>query len=285
MDPFWTRNSGSGWVRFGRGIPCNLGRPKTLAAIRDLILRLANENHWGFGRILGELKKLGVTISKSTVKNILREIGIDPAPKRGAGSWSDFIKRHLQSLWACDFFSKRIVCRRGIVDIFVLFFMHVGSRRVFVSGITANPDAVWMKQQARNFSMISADEPTPPKYLIMDLDSKFTAEFRDILKTDGVEPIRVGPCKPNLNAHAERFVLSIKSECLDHFVVFGQKHLQYLIDQYLQYYNRERPHQGVGNRPLTEASAEPATLPLPQGEVVCDERLGGLLKHYHRQAA
>ncbi len=260
------------------------GRPRTQKEIRDLVLQLARDNRWGFGRIVGELRKLGVVVSKSTVKNILKENGINPAPVRN-GSWSDFIKRHLQTLWACDFFSKRVVCRRGIVDIFVLFFMHIGSRRVFVSGISANPDSVWMKQQAKNFSMTFADTSTPPKYLIMDLDSKFTAEFRDMLKGDGVESIRVGPCKPNLNAHTERFVLSIKTECLDHFVVFGQKHLQYLIDQYLVFYNRERPHQGMENQPLSQTESQPAIIPFPNGEVVCDERLGGLLKHYHRQAA
>lgn len=261
------------------------GRPKTPDEIRDLILRLARENGWGFTRILGELKKLGIRIGRSTVINILREHGLDPGPMRGEGSWSDFIQRHAKTLWACDFFTKRIVTMRGLVDMFVLVFIHIGTRRVFVSGMSANPDNIWMKQQARNFAMTFADAPLAASHLIRDRDCKFTADFDQILKDDGIETVRTAIRSPNMNAYAERFVQSIKTECLDHFVVFGDKHLRYLLDQYLAYYHSERPHQGLGNRPLSAPDDPPVTLPFPQSEVAYSERLGGLLKHYYRQAA
>jgi putative transposase len=261
------------------------GRPRTPDEIRELILRLARENGWGYTRILGELKKLGVSVCRSTVINVLREHGLDPGPLRGEGSWADFIQRHLQTLWACDFFGKRIVSRRGIVDMFVLVFIHIGTRRVFVSGMSANPDNIWMKQQAKNFAMTFADTPLAPNHLIRDRDTKFTADFDQILKDDGVKTVRTPIRSPNMNTHCERVIQSIKSECLDHFVVFGAKHLRYLIDQYLAHYHLERPHQGLGNRPLSAADDPPATLPFPPSEVACRERLGRLLKHYNRKAA
>ncbi len=142
-----------------------------------------------------------------------------------------------------------------------------------------------MVQQAQAMSKVFGNQPTPAQYLILDRDSKFTTDFAKTLEAGGVELLRSAPRCPNMNAFAERFVLSIKSECLDHFIAFGEDHLRYLCDQYLTYYNRERPHQGLDNQPLPEASGEaPATLAFPTGEVVCEERLGGLLKHYHRAA-
>ncbi len=262
------------------------GRPRTPEEIRELILRLARENGWGFTRLRDELRKLGIRVSHSTVVNILHEHGLDPGPKRGEGTWTDFIQRHLQTLWACDFFTKRIVTMRGLVDVFVLVFIHIGTRRVFIFGMTVNPDNVWMKQQAKNFAMTFADTPLAPSHLIRDRDTKFTADFDQILSDDDVETVRTQPQSPNMNAYCERVIQSIKRECLDHFVVFGEKHLRYLIDHWLAYYHFERPHQGLGNRPLSDANDCPSTtLPFPQGEVACCQRLGGLLKHYYRKAA
>jgi putative transposase len=262
------------------------GRPKTADEIRDLILRLARENGWGYTRILGELKKLGISVCRSTVINILREHGLDPGPKRGEGSWTDFVRRHAETLWACDFFSKKVWTLGGMVDVFVLFFIHVQSRRVHIAGMTAHPDNVWMMQQARNVSMFFADQPVPPRHLIMDMDTKFTTGFRDILKSDGMKMVRVGPRKPNLNAYAERWVQTIRQECVDHFICFGVEHLRHIVREFVIHYNQFRPHQSLGNRPLSAADdPPPATLVFPQGEVICNERLGGLLKHYYRQAA
>ena len=263
------------------------GRPKTDVDIQSLVLRLARENAWGYTRILGELKKLGVgKISRSTVVNILKENGLDPGPKRGKGTWHEFVRRHAETLWACDFFTKKTWTFGGLVDVYVLFFIHIGTRRVHIAGMTANPDNAWMVQQARNMSMVFAEQPTPPKYLIMDMDAKFTANFRATLEADNVESVRVGPLAPNLNAFAERWVQTIRRECLDHFVCFGIDHLRHIVKEFEAFYNQNRPHQSLGNRPIPDAQSEaPATLPFPGGAIACKQRLGGVLKHYYPQAA
>jgi putative transposase len=182
-----------------------LGRPRTAEDIRALILRLARENGWGYARVLGELKKLGIhTVSKTTVANILREAGLDPGPKRGEGTWSDFVARHAATLWACDFLTVRSLTIRGCVDLFVLFFVHIGSRRAFVAGVTANPDAAWVTQQARNASMQMADWRLPASRILIDYDSKFPRSFDAVFAAEGAKVQRVGPQAPNLNAVAER---------------------------------------------------------------------------------
>lgn len=262
------------------------GRPKTPEEIRDLILRIAGETGWGTARILGELTKLGVRVARSTISAILLEHGFDPGPKRGEGTWSEFIARHAETLWATDFFSKKVWTACGLVDVFVLFFIHIGTRRVNVAGMTTNPDGEWMAQQAWNMSMVFAEEKITLKYLIMDMDTKFTAKYRAILESDGIEVVRVGPRKPNLNAHAERFVQSCKVECLDHFVCFGVDHLRHIVSRYVSFYNWHRPHQGRSNRTLPVAAGdEPDVIPFRGGRIACQSDLGGLLKHYFRQAA
>lgn len=264
-----------------RQSPAKLGRPKTDEEVRQLVIRLARENRWGSARILGELKKLGVRkICRSTVRNILKANGFDPGPYLGETTWDEFLKIHAKTLWACDFFSKRIWTMKGRVDGYVLFFLHLGSRRVFVTPSTVQPDRVWMAQQARNVSMHFADQPDKPKILIRDHDGKFSPEFDAILESEDITVKKVGPLAPNLNAFAERWVQSIKRECLDHFIVLGERHLDHLIREYLAYYHTERPHQGLDNRPLT--LVEPGEN--SAGEIVCSERLGGLLKHYYRKA-
>ena len=262
------------------------GRPKTPDEIRDLVVRLAQETGWGYTRILGELKKLGVTVARSTVVAILKEHGLDPGPKRGEGTWSEFVQRHAQTLWACDFFAKKVWTTGGLVDVFVLFFIHVGTRRVHIAGVTANPDETWMVQQARNVSMLFADENVPQQYLIMDMDAKFTTRFRATLESDGPEIVRVGPRKPNLNAFAERFVQTIKQECLDHFVCFGVEHLRHIVGTFAAFYNRHRPHQGRDNRTLPDAAGEKwEPIPIARGPVKCRAELVGLLRRYYRRAA
>ena len=183
------------------------GRPRTELEIRELILRIARENGWGFSRILGELKKLGInSVSRSTVVNILKEAGFDTSPTRGKGTWSEFLERHQKTLWASDFLSVKSLTTKGFVDLFVLFFIHPGTRRVIVSGITTNPNSVWMKQQARNVTGEIRDLGFPaPVVLIIDHDTKYTREFDAIFESEGTEVKRVGPIAPNLNAYAERF--------------------------------------------------------------------------------
>jgi putative transposase len=262
------------------------GRPKTPQDIRELVLRLARENAWGCTRILGELKKLGVgKISRSTVVKILKENGVDPGPRRGEGTWHDFLQRHRDTLWACDFFTKKVWTTTGLVEMFVLFFIHLGSRRVHVLGPTAHPYRSWMVQQARNIAMIFEDEAVKPKYRLRDRDSKFVKEFDALLTSEGIAVTPIGVRAPNQNAVAERFVQSVKCECLDHFVVFGEYHLRHILSEYLTYYHCFRPHQGLDNRPLNGIESAVPEAARPVGEVVCHERLGGLLRHYQRVAA
>ena len=193
--------------------PGKPGRPRTEVEIRDLVLRLARETGWGYTRILGELKKLGVrAICRSTVINILKEHGLDPGPRRGLGTWDEFLKRHAATLWACDFFTKQIWTKAGLVDYFVLFFIHLGSRRVYVSGLTAQPDRAWTVQQARHVAMHFAEQPEKPTILLRDFDGKFAPEFDAILKADGVTVKKVGPHAPHLHAYAERWVQSCRRE-------------------------------------------------------------------------
>jgi putative transposase len=277
----WVREVAGLTVRRSRRAP---GRPRTAIDVRALALRLARENAWGYTRILGELKKLGTRVSRSTVVNILKEAGLDPGPKRGEATWDEFITRHAKTLWACDFFSAKTWTLRGVVDLYILFFIHVGTRRVHVAGVSTNPDRIWTAQAARNVSMAFAETPDRPQYLIRDLDSKFGPEFDDIFRGDGIEVMKVGPRKPNLNAFAERWVRTARAECLDHFLIFGEAHLRHLLSRFMRFDNDHRPHPSVGNRPLSGLDP-PGDGFCTAADVACEESLGGLLKHYHRVAA
>lgn len=241
---------------------------------------------WGYTRILGELRKLGIrNISRQTVKNILKEHGLDPGPKRGVGTWDEFLKIHASTLWACDFFSKRVWTWKGPVDLYLLVFLHLGSRKAWVSSATAHPDSTWVAQQARNFGMDVADGSEEATLVLHDADTKFTEQFRGILKSGGITPKQVTPVSPNLNAYVERFIQTIQQECLDHFVVIGEEHLNHIVGEFLRYYHEERPHQGIGNVPLKTGQAALDDQLSCASRVGCQSRLGGLLKHYHRAAA
>jgi putative transposase len=246
-----------------------------------LVLQMAGENEWGYERIQGELKKLGYTISVTTIKRILKERGFPTAPKR-SGNWADFIRRHAETLWASDFVSKRILTKIRFVDCYLLFAIHIASRRVHLVGVTTQPTAAWMAQQARNLRLHFDELPVKPAYFIHDRDIKFTKQFGTILSNDKeLEIIKLPARSPNLNAFAERWVRSFREECLDHFIVFGEGHMRHIAEEYIAHYNEERPHQGKCNNTLGlnvhESSAN--------GPVTCKTRLGGLLKHYVRQAA
>ena len=262
--------------------PAKRGRPRTNDEIRDIILRLASETGWGTTRILGELRKLGVrNVSRTTILNILRANGFDPGPKRGEGTWDEFIRIHAKTLWACDFLQKKIWTKSGLVDYFVLFFIHIGSRRVFVSGMTDQPHAKWMAQQARNLAIHLHETGMEASYLIRDGDKKFAEQFDAILESGGTKIVRIPRASPNLNCYAERWCQTLQHECLDHFIILGAKHLRYLVSEFLDYYHSHRPHQGLGNKLLTSTGHDPQA----QGQIICKERLGGLLKHYYRKAA
>jgi putative transposase len=189
-------------------------------------------------------------------------------------------------LWACDFLAVRSATIRGFVDLYVLLFIHIGSRRAFVSGISANSTHEWVTQQGRNAPMQMAEWSHGAERIFIDYDKKFSRSFDEVFKAEGVKVQRVGPVAPNLNAYAERFAQSLRAECLDHFVACGERYLRYLLKEYLEQYNSERPHQWKDIVPLSEAFRDqPAITQFPSGEVQCRERLSGVLRYYYHAAA
>ena len=264
------------------------GRPRTVEDLRELVLRIAGETGWGYSRILGELKKVGLgTICRSTVVNILKDAGLDPGPKRGEHTWAEFLAVHAATLWQCDFFSHKVLTWRGWKDCFVLAFVHVGTRRVFVSPCTRKPDAAWVQQQAAAFvgHLAAIGQSPADTILFRDRDGKYTPPFDDTLRSHGVDVRRTPVRSPNVNAYVERWGQSLRVECLDRMLALGETHLNYLVSEYVEHHNTERPHQSLGNRPLPDAGQpDPPVLPFPESGVVCEKRLGGLLRHYRRVA-
>ena len=264
-----------------------VGRPPVRADVAELVLRMAHENPtWGYRRIVGGLAALDHAISHQTVKNILAQHGVDPAPQRkGKTSWPDFLRSHTECLLATDFFTTEVWTAFGLVTYYTLFFIHIGSRKVYVAGITRNPTDDWMRQVTRNLTFQHYDLLEGCRYLIRDRDAKFTVGFDMIMRSMGIEPVPLPPRSPNLNAFAEWFARSIKDECLDRMIFFGEAFLRHAVTEYVEHhYQHERPHQGKDNRllfpPPQHAAGPPTT-----GPVLCRERLGGMLKFYHRTAA
>jgi len=249
------------------------------------VVRLARENSgWGYDRIVGALANLGHQVSDQTVGNILRRHGIGPVPQRSkTTTWKDFIRRHTDVLAGIDFFTVEVLTWRGLVTYYVLFFIHLESRRVSIAGITDHPDACWMRQMACNATLEGMGDLSGCRYLLHDRDAKFCPEFCETLAAGGVKCLRLPPRSPNLNAFAERWVRSVKEECLSHLILFGERSLRKALTQFQKHYHSERNHQGKGNVLLFPRAEE-----IPRGRmspIECRERLGGLLKYYHRRAA
>ncbi len=261
------------------------GRPKVSEEVERIVLRMVEENPtWGYDRIVGALSNLGHVLSDETVGNILRRNGVPPAPRRKPKiPWSSFIETHQDVITACDFFTVEVFTATGLITFYVLFFLQVGSREVHIAGVTPHPDEHWMKQVARNVTMDGWGFLQGQRYLILDRDSKFCAAFRHLIQWAGMKLIRLPPRSPNLNPHAERFVRSVKEECLSRLVLFGEAGLRRALREYVAYYHKERNHQGKGNVLLSPArSEEPSS---STGPIECQQRLGGLLKFYRRRAA
>ena len=255
------------------------GRRKTPDEIKELVLRLARENAWGYTRILGELRKLGIKTSRSNVVNILKANGLDPNSRRGKGSWTEFLNSHGETLWQVDFFSKNLITADGLRQFFCMVFLNVATREAFVSPCTAKTTEAWVEEQTEAF--VSHVKVTGKKagLVFRDNDSVYRRNFDETLKKHGIDVHRLEIRAPNTNAFVERFIQTIQQETLDNFLVYGPDHFDYLVSEFLAHYHTERPHQGKDNRPLRLSEA-PAT-----GEIVCSQRLGGLLKHYYRKAA
>lgn len=256
------------------------GRPRISDYLRQLIIKMAKDNkHLGIRKLHGFMKYLGLTVSATTISRVLREHGIDPCDDRPERTtWNEFIKREWDSLCAIDFFHKDIWTAHGLVRYMVLVVIDYKTRKVEIAGIIPQAHGDWMKQMARNLTDPIDGFLKGKKYLIHDWDSLFTKDFRDILRAGGVRCVKTSVACPNMNPFVERFVRSIKHECLNKMLIFGERHLRYCVNEYIEHYHTERPHQGIGNNIIE---------PQPQskdGEIVCHERLGGLLKSYRRAA-
>ncbi len=257
-----------------------IGRPRTAPEIAQLVVLMARSNPtWGYTRIRGALRNLGHQIGRNTIKRILLEHGIRPAPLRGM-SWETFLRAHWGAIAATDFFSVEVVSWTGLVRYFVLFVIDLQTRRVEIAGIAPQPDGEWMKQIARNLTDADEGFLNGARCLIHDRDPLFTEAFKGILKMSGVDTVKLPAHSPDLNSYAERFVCSIKSECLGQIIPLGERHLRTAVREYTEHYHRERNHQGLDNELIEKPSDEPDM----DSAVECEERLGGVLKYYRRAA-
>jgi transposase InsO family protein len=256
-----------------------VGRPGVMQEIRELIVRMAEENpSWGYARIQGALKHLDHRAARSTIAKVLKEHGIQPSPDRPM-SWRTFVHSHASVIAAADFFTTEVWTARGLVRHFTLFLIDIATRRVHIAGTTTNPTSVWMEQVARNLTDCDEGFLTEKRFLVIDRDGIFSPRFKAIVENTGVEILLTAYQAPNMNAFAERFVRSIKSECLDQMIFLGQGSLIRAIAEYSAHYHDERTHQGIGNEMIR------GTKTRSEGVVDASERLGGLLKYYHRRAA
>jgi putative transposase len=255
------------------------GRPPVDIDTRDLVVRLGRENpRWGYQRIRGELRKLGIRISATTVRSILRRAGLDPAPRRAGPTWAEFLRSQAAGIWATDFFTVETI---GLRTLYVLFFIELSTRRVHLAGVTAHPDAAWVTQQARNLAI--EERLSGVRFLVRDRDAKFTGPFDAVLRAEGVRVIRTPVRSPRANAVAERFVRTVRRECLDHVLVYDRRHLELVLGAYVAHYVDERPHRGLGL--AVPAGIRPAEVPGATPTLV--ERrdvLGGLIHEYRRAA-
>jgi transposase InsO family protein len=256
------------------------GRPALAEETVKLICRLARENpRWGYLRIVGELKKLGVRVSKTSVATVLRRHGVPPAPRREGPTWTQFLSAQAKGIVATDFFHVDTVLLRRY---YVLFVIEIESRVVHALGVTTNPNGPWVTQFARNFASDLEDAGRRFRFLIRDRDTKFTVSFDEVFASIGVETIRTPIRSPRANAYAERFVRTIRQECLDHLLIVSRQHLESVLDQYVEPYNQARPHRGLHLGQPIPRSLPPA--PIDEGTVTRVDILGGIIHEYERAA-
>ena len=256
------------------------GRPRTAKAIRALVLEMARDNPgWGYRRIHGELTGLGCTLAPSTVWQILKDAGIDPAPRRSGQAWRAFLEAQAKTILAVDFFHVDTLFLRRL---YILFFIEHGTRRVHLAGITAHPAGEWVTQQARNLLMALEDHADSVKFLLRDRDTKFTAAFDAVFTAPGVRIIKTPVQAPRANAIAERWISSARRECLDRMLVTGGRHLRLVLREYVEHYNVHRPHRTLRQRP--PAGRERPLTMSQNARVLRRDRLGGLIHEYTQVA-
>jgi transposase InsO family protein len=254
------------------------GRPRTNQEVEKLVVRLARENDWGNKRIQGELLKLGHALSDETVANILRRHGIPPLPEREPSlSWRHLMSHYQDQLLACDFFTVETLF---LQTLYVFVFIEIGSRRVHFAGCTPHPNGQWVTQQARQVVWeLEGREPTI-RFLIRDNDKKFSQSFDTVFRAEGIDVIRTPYRAPNANAFAERWIRSVREECLDKLLIIHPSHLRRVMREYVAHYNSARPHQGIAQQiPIPQRAT------MPDGPVYSRNVLGGIIHEYYRQAA
>lgn len=257
-------------------------KPKEL---RELVIHIAAETGFGLTRIVGELRRLGVKkISRQTVRNILKDEGLPTNPDRTSDCWTEFLKRHGETLWASDFFSVKAVTPKGLRDLYVLVFLCLQTREVIVTESTEHPNSAWVCEQTKSFIQQTKSRKAKPAVLIHDRDVKYTARFKKLLETNGLKPSPLPITSPNLNGRCEKFIGTIKLECLSRFIVFGKKHLDHLVASFTDYYNHHRSHSSrIHLPPVGDAPQEVASLAV--NDVVIRSHVGGLVKSFKRKAA
>jgi putative transposase len=261
--------------------PHRTGRPPVSAEITTLIERLATENNsWGYKRIQGELLKLGHRVSASTIRRVLQALKIPPAPQRNTDTtWRQFLHAQASTMLATDFF--HVDCAVTLQRLYCLFVIEVGSRYVHILGVTANPDGPWTAQQIRNLLMDLGDRAVGFRFLIRDRAGQFTAAFDAVLAGAGIEAVKIPPRSPRANAHAERFVLTARTELTDRMLVFGERHLRTVLAQYKVHYNGRRPHR---SRHLRPPRPDRPVADLSRKRIQRRPVLGGLINEYERAA-
>ena len=268
------------------------GKPRTATNIEALACQMARDNTWGYDRIQGELQKLDIKVSNTTVANILRRNGLPASPDRKGLTWREFHSRHADVFLCADFLTQEVWTLKGLQTAFIFFVIHLQTRKVLLARATFSPNAQWLKQQARHVLWECEEQGIKPRFFLRDNDGCYSQDFDALLKAAGIEKVKTPFKAPNANSFAERWVLSLRVEALNHLILFGLAHLQHVLDEYRLFFNRHRPHQGINNtipeQFTTEATDKPPKTVDPQkpaGEVECQHFLGGLLKSYSRKAA
>ncbi len=258
------------------------GRPAIAKGTTALVLRLAKENpYWGYRRIHGELATMGIVLAPSSVWAILKRHGIEPSPRRTGPTWSEFLTSQAKGLMACDFFSVDTVLLRRL---YVLVFIHHDTRHVRIAGVTAKPVADWVTQQARNLSMELAEQAGAIKFLIRDRDTKFTASFDAVFAADGIKIIKSPVRAPRANAICERVIGSLRRECLDRMLIFGSRHLETVLAEYVEHYNSHRPHRSLSQRAPSAPDMPPPRDDVDGARLRRTDCLAGLIHEYRMVA-
>jgi len=250
------------------------GRPHVDEETTALVVRLAKENpRWGYRRIQGKLMKLGVRLAASTIARILFEHRLGPAPRRRGSTWREFLHAQASHIVATDFFTADTVLLHRF---YVLFFIELGRRMVWITGVTPHPDTAWVTQQARNVAGDIADAGVDARFLLRDRDTKYMTSFDEVFRADGAQILKTPFRTPNANTYAERFVRTIRSECLDHLLVLNAGHLERILRSYAKHYNSYRPHHGIFQQ------IPAPTLPLPGLGAMFGKPSGSCRRHVHR---